>query len=478
MNLERMLRLLVAMALVSALLLSYGALLQTRVHARDATANTVRDFGAEGDGKTDDTEAFQQAVDSGRGVVRLPSGRYRLTKTIVIDLDRVGPVSLTGSGAATVLMDGPGPAFRFIGTHDGTASPETVKENVWLRQRTPVVDGIEIVGMHAEAVGVELRGTMQATITRLVVRRALHGLRLTGRNRNVIISECHLYNNRGVGVLMEKLNLHQVNIANSHISYNGGGGVVVRESEVRNLHIGTCDIESNMDPKGPPTANVLIDVRKGSVREGAIVGCTLQHNHASPASANIRLLGSPEEPLKAGYFSIADNALSDVMVNVHLKNVRGVSIVGNSFWKGFQHDLLVEGSSNIVVGPNLFDRNPDYRPADSANGIVFRDSADCTLTGLHLNGSLAKGAALLVENCLRINISGATILNFRGAGVWLDQTSETRLSNSLVDAGKEGGVAVKVTGGLNNAIVNNSWSGRASVETGTAHIEGNHAFSR
>lgn len=439
------------------------------------TAKTVRDFGAAGDGLQDDTNAFERAVASGQGVVRLPRGRYRLTRTITIDLDSAGPFSLAGDGTATVIMGGPGPAFRFIGTHAGTADPDTVKEDVWLRQRTPMIDAFEIVGDNAKAAGVELDGTMQATISRLVVRRTLHAIRLTGRNRNVIVSECHIYNNRGVGILLERLNLHQVNISNSHISYNGGGGVVVRDSEVRNLHIGTCDIESNMDPEGEPTANVLIDVRNGSVREGAITGSTLQHNHESPDSANIRLVGNADAPRKAGYFSIGNNALSDVMVNIHLKSVRGVSIVGNSFWKGFRHDLLVEGSSNITVGPNTFDRNPDYRPNTSANGIVFRESTDCTLSGLHLNGSLAKGAALLLESCRRMNISGASILNYRDAGVWFDRTGDSRLSNSLIHSDDNECPPVKVTGGAGNVITNNSWSGGPEVQEGTAELEANNS---
>ena len=457
-----------------ALVAGCGLLCTPGVHAQDAASRTVRDFGAAGDGTTDDTGAFQRAVDAAQGAVRLPAGRYRITRPVVIDLDRVGPASVVGDGTATVVMDGAGPAFRFIGTHGGTAAPETVKPNVWLRQRTPLVDGFEIVGAHPKALGVEFQGTMQATITRLVVRRTLHAIRLTGRNRNVIISECHLYENRGAGVLMEKLNLHQVNISNSHISYNGGGGIVVRESEIRNLQIGTCDIEGNMDPDGPPTANVLLDVRRGSMREGAIVGCTIQHNHTSPGSANIRLLGRAAEPLKAGYFSISDNALSDVMVNIHLKHARGVSITGNSLWKGFEHDLLVEGSSNIVVGPNLFDRNPDYRPADSFNGIVFLDSQDCTLSGVHLNGSLQKGAALLLRGCRRINITGATILNFRDAGVWFDRTQHSRLSDSLIQASGDSPVAVRVTGGRSNMIAGNLLAGEAAIESGTAWVEGNH----
>ncbi|MCP5114643.1 MAG: hypothetical protein GY953_27760, partial [bacterium] len=52
----------------------------------------------------DDTAAIQSMVDSGEGEVRLTAGRYRLTKPVVINLDRVGPLSLSGAGVATVIM--------------------------------------------------------------------------------------------------------------------------------------------------------------------------------------------------------------------------------------------------------------------------------------------------------------------------------------------------------------------------------------
>ena len=42
---------------------------------------TVKDFGAKGDGVADDTGAFEKAVNTGEGAVRLPRGRYRLTRT-------------------------------------------------------------------------------------------------------------------------------------------------------------------------------------------------------------------------------------------------------------------------------------------------------------------------------------------------------------------------------------------------------------
>ena len=209
----------------------------------------VREFGARGDGKADDTTAFQRAVDSKAGDIWIPRGVYRLTRTIVIPLDNVGPTSVVGSGTAKIVMEGRGPAFKFVGTHNGTADPKTVENRVWKRQRTPVIDGIEIVGGHAESEGIEASGTMQLTISRVVVRKALHGIHLTVRNRNVIISDCHLYENRGAGIYLDDVNLHQINISNCHVSYNAAGGIVARAGNVRNIQITGCDIEGNMPPE-------------------------------------------------------------------------------------------------------------------------------------------------------------------------------------------------------------------------------------
>ncbi len=306
-----------------------------------AAPKSVRDFHATGDGQTDDTEAIQRAVDAGVGYIHFPPGHYRITRPIVVDLNRVGYTAIGGNGVAQIVMAGPGPAFRFVGTHEGTASPGTVQPNVWLRQHTPAVDGIEIVGEHAEACGIEATGTMQLTVTRLVVRNALHAVHLVKRNRNVILSECHLYDNRGVGLFLDGVNLHQINMANCHISYNDGGGVVVRGSEVRNLQIGTCDIEGNMGgPDSKPAANVWLDSTGRSVAEVAIVGCTIQHSHLAPNSANIRIDGRSEprkntDELRHGHITIADNVLSDAQINVELKNVRSATMTGNTMWQGY-----------------------------------------------------------------------------------------------------------------------------------------------
>ena len=448
-----------------------GLLLAAAIGFAPSTAGdkptSVKQFGATGDGETDDTAAIQKAVDSGIGEIRFPKGTYRITRTITVDLDSTEATSLCGEGTATVLMTGEGPAFHFIGTHDGTASPATVKPEVWQRQRAPMVDGLEIVGAHPQASGVEANGTMQMTITRTVVREARHGIHLTGRNRNVIISNCHLYDNCGVGVFLDRLNLHQVNLTGCHISYNDGGGVVLRESEIRNLHIGTCDIEGNMgDADSSPTANVWLDATGSSIGEVAITGCTIQHTHGAPDSANIRIDASSTkrpftEELRHGNFTIADNVLSDVQVNIEVKNARAVTITGNTIWKGYRTNLLVEGCRNVVLANNVFDRNPRYHYGDGPDadlGIIFRDTTDSTLSGNHIYGVGDIPAAVLLQRCRRMNIVGCTIGNYGRCGLHLDEVHDSRVSDCLIyhDApNAQERIPLKVDGGKGNQIVDN-----------------------
>lgn len=428
---------------------------------------TVRDFGAVGDGVADDTAAIQKAVDQGAGDICFPRGVYRISRTILIDLDKVGPTSLVGSGTARLLMAGPGPAVKFVGTHGGTADPKSVEPNVWDRQRMPTVDGLEIIGAHEEAVGIEATGTMQLVVTRVNVRKALHGIHLTVRNRNVLVANCHLYENRGVGLYLDDVNLHQINVSNSHISYNEAGGIVVRAGNVRNLQVSGCDLEGNMpldEPEkteAPATANILIDCTGGSAgtAEVAITGCTIQHTHAAVDSANIRFVGLDAGDRRWGHLVIANNVLSDVQINVDLLLARGVSIVGNTFWKGVQHNLRIVDSTNVVVGSNVMDRNPRYQDQLQADdGVVVRNSQDLTITGLHINGVRRKKAGLILEDCRRLNVTGCTILDCDHAGLLLKNVSESRVSDCLISNNLpdvESWVPIEVIGGGGNTIVDN-----------------------
>src|SRR5262245_45624556 len=111
--------------------------------------STVRDFGARGDGKTDDTAALSHAIQKGDGHLIFPRGDYLISHPLHIPLQLHGRISIIGDGGtARLLMAGPGPALHLLGSHERTALPAHFTEAVWLRERMPTVQNLEIVGRH------------------------------------------------------------------------------------------------------------------------------------------------------------------------------------------------------------------------------------------------------------------------------------------------------------------------------------------
>ncbi|MBO61240.1 MAG: hypothetical protein CMO63_04610 [Verrucomicrobiales bacterium] len=380
--------------------------------------SNLREFGAVGDGRSDDTEAIQHAVAQGDGVLHFPPGSYRITQPIEVRLAKRGPLSIDGSGGtARVLMAAKGPAFRLVGTHGGTGDPGSRKGNVATHQRLPTIRNIEVEGAHPEADGFELIETMQAVFEGVMVTRCRHGIHLIKRNRNVLISHCHIYFNTGVGVYLDGVNLHQINIATSHISYNRLGGIRLDRSEVRNLQITGNDIEYNnhkshgAEPE--PTAEIYIDTsaQGASVNEVTIASNTIQATGSSEG-ANIRIKEKPDQSRPPGLFAISGNIIGSQENNVHLTGCYGIALSGNTIYSCEHRNLLIEDSRLINVSGNTFRRHtPRY-----GTGVLFSSCKDITFTGCSILDETSEGqpglsALLELEHCQRINITGSQFIN-------------------------------------------------------------------
>ncbi len=397
---------------------------------------SVRDFGARGDGTADDTAALGHAVQHGDGQLMFPRGDFLLTEPLVVPLDLFGRLSLEGEGGvARLVMAGPGPALHLVGTHRRTALPEQFAEGVWQRERMPTVRGLEIVGRHPEADGIRLEGVMQPTLQGLLIRRCRHGIHLTNRARNVIISDCHVYHNTGVGIFLDRLNLHQVNIHGNHVSYCKQGGIRVEGSEIRNIQICSNDIEYNHDLQAPTSADVLFDCRAGTIREGTIVGNTIQAVH-SPGGANVRLLGAGKDnPNAVGLLAITGNLLGSQETNLHLSACRGVTVSGNALYGGFHHALLAEDSENLVFHGNSVDHNSDYK-GNSTDCLIVRNCRNVNLTGLvvqHTRGPVVQPEATLdLRDCRNVNVTGCQFVHARGRGVFVRGSTLVRVADCTV----------------------------------------------
>lgn len=408
----------------------------------------------------DETERFLAKIEE-TGSLLLPPGRHRITRTLEIELDRNRSTLVTVSpshegGSATLIMDGPGPAIRIVGSHEGTASPETFEKATW-NEAMPRVEGIEILGNHPEAVGIELVRCVQPIVSRVAVRWCLHGIHLRERNRNVILSDLQIYENAGVGVFLDDLSLHQINVSNSHISYNRAGGIVVRDGNVRNLHITGCDLEANMpaDDSETNAANVVLDVsgtpgdKSRSIAEVAITGCTIQHSSnyggkqydsIAPGGANIRILGKEVWPIDS--VAITGNVISDTSVHVDIAHATDVTIHGNTFFAPNPDMLHAVDSKRLVLSGNTW--NP--RQFDRPGRLVLERCEDSIVTGNTFRALAAEDGTIQIRDCRRILATG-NILTESRSGLSIERSAEIVVKGWIVSGLPEGIPFVKTDEG-------------------------------
>jgi len=459
--------------------------------ALTASAANVKDFGAKGDGIADDTAAVMSAIKgAGDGVVAFPRGKYRITQTLEVRLGENGPLGLTGvGGSATIVMAGAGPAVRLIGQHkDGSADPKSVKPDVWSRERMPLVDGLEIVGEHPEADGIEIMNTMQPILRGLLIRKVRHGLHFVSRNRNVQVAGCHIYDCSGFGIFLDAVNIHQINISDNHISYCRQGGIKIAASEIRNLQITGNDIEYNCDPQGPPAADIWIDSsQRSSVREVTITGNNIQAI-LTPGGANVRLTGLATTADKVGLVSIVGNHISTQEVNIHLDHARGVTISGNNFVRGFDRHVVINGSRNVVVNGNVFDRNPDYFTGTpkGLGGVSIKGSRSIVLSSNILDGaeygSAEAGGAITIADSREVTVTGCQILNPKFRGIYIERGGNVEVAHCTItpEANSSLLAALEITGASPGTVIQNNRFGRGKngdiVDRGSGAVfEGNRA---
>lgn len=421
--------------------------------------SNVFGFGAVGNGVADDTDALQHTLDAGDGVLRLNKGTYRITKPLMLDLTKTGFGAVRGEGGTSrIVMAGAGPAIRVIGDHQGTASPNSVQDHTWDKERFPTINGIEIVGEHPDAVGIELRKTMKCVISQLLVRSCRIAVHLVERNRDFLLTDSHLYDNHEIGLFFDHCNLHQIIVHGCHLSWNKVAGIKSLGGDVHNLQIVGNDIEYNNATSAgaskPPAdlsqhpggSEIWFDATDGVISEVTISGNTIQAT-VQTGGANIRIIGAEvERPQRADspktqkvdtahLINITGNVLGSQWRAVELRNVSRVTITGNTIYDSADLSVFAARSAGIVVSGNAFVwRGNDSEPPK--DGLHFEDCDNVLLSGLATQrfcaGSAERGAALTFVRCSDCGVSDCQILDPLHRGLELEDCVRCRVANNTI----------------------------------------------
>jgi len=433
----------------------------------------VQNFGAVGDGVTDDTSALQHAVDTGDGLLELNKGTYRISRTVVLDTTRVGFSAIRGAGGTTrIEMVGPGPAIRVVGDHRGTATPRTVRDHTWADERFPTLTEFEVLGGHPQADGIELLKTMQCTVSRVLVRNCRDAIRLTERNRNFVLSDSHLYDNARYGLFFDQCNLHQIIVHGNHISYNKRAGIKSFNGDVHNLQITGNDIEYNnrpgVDRDDEGGAEIDFETPEGVISEVTISSNTIQAT-IEPGGANVRMHGPANSATSgARLVTICGNVLGSQTRGIQLEDARRVAISGNTIYDSEELSIDARRCSGVSVSGNTF----VWRGGDQApprDGLRFADCDNVSVVGAVTErlcyGTPERGAGVTLIRCRDSSVTDCQIIDPLVRGIELEDCTRCQVAgNSIVDRRATPSMreAIRVVGASRkNLVQNNLISGAA-----------------
>lgn len=200
-----------------------------------STVGSVKDYGAKGDGVTDDTSAFNAAIAAGLGVVSIPPGTYKITSTITLPLN----TSLIGSGSNATIINYTGSSTAFImGSTTITGFPVSVYGKI-ARIR---INGAGVAG----SIGVSIVKALFAELEDVYVYNTESGFLLDGMD--LWVASCNLYdlktNKVKYGLTLTATATGQVNHINVFGGYfygqsphvTGSYGVKVVEGDSNSFH--------------------------------------------------------------------------------------------------------------------------------------------------------------------------------------------------------------------------------------------------
>ncbi len=347
---------------------------------KDCLNSTIypEDFGAIGDGITDDSKAFQNAVNSGKmSTIELEGGdkRYLIRETIDIDVEKIKTFNGNNS---YLILDKDIVGIKLFGGKDTKGAMPSNEQNILLadEQFMPIVSNLQIYSNTDNYVGtgIQAEGTFGLILENNHLFNLKTGIQLVGFNRNVIIHNNQIWNMRHYGIHWDHVNLHQQIIENNHISFSRKN-LFFENSDVHNIQIIGNDLEGGGGEQEGNENSIhflITDGSLGDMSQIQILGNSIEE-HLVATSSLIKFENHTDDTSKMQIIEITGNELSGSKRNaLEFWNSSNVTINGNNFYGN--HDVnikVLHKATGFNITGNTF--SGDLKAA-SNKGVLFLKS--------------------------------------------------------------------------------------------------------
>lgn len=378
----------------------------------------VDEFGAEGDGETNDSQAIQDAVNSieEKAALVFSSGkRYLLEDTVTINVNRVRVIY--GNNAYLIIDDNiVGLDIHGEKDEPGSGPDWPIQHELKDEEFSSIIHGLQIYSPSYTGVGIRLRNQFATTVSNCHFFNLDYALRIGDFTRNLILSDNNIWDNQTAGIHMtgdnssrSRADIHQIVVADSNISYNRNSILIDDNFQVYNLHIGNCIMEAQTDQQDGFESFINA---QGPTQEVHVATTNFQDHNAGD-DALIKFEGSV-----GSRFSITSSYIN--LTNgdgLRMKDPEEVTIVGNIFDRLEGDAVTLTDGTEIAINSNVFQEvsgnaveiDGTDRFAVNGNAINAVDSAAIALSGNTQIGTVSSNQAYNVKTFLDANTSDSIL---------------------------------------------------------------------
>lgn len=433
------------------------------LHDKNNDLVSVKDFGAVGDGVTDDTAAFQAAIDSKRSLY-IPDGIYLISSTLIITA--TDSLCIAGNNFGHVNDQTAGSVIKFT----GSASPA-------IRVQGGAI-GVKISGLFLDiqdssSDGFDFGGAWHLKLQDCVVRNARYGVYLHYDSPDYFsgvaeLTSCY-FSKCTNGVKTSKVDINVVKVDNCTF-FDGVNGVLIGDSgsasSVRNFIVRDSLFEAN--------TGYDVGVVAGGAQQLLVDGNYFEENTAS-ALARVYVTDDVHSP-RSSAVSITNNTFSKDTTGdlIFLSGVSGVLVKQN--WSAF-------GGVGFVRAINIdnyeIDRCSTVSGAEHCNVVIDNvlQTPDTSVNKIYINKAqeyafigttVAKRSSACTRAMIQFNGISGSLVYADGATVSKTGTGKytVNLSNSLPSSAYAVSCSVGNTTGGGKLVIN-----VVSTSAGSFNIE-------